>query len=100
MWRQMSKEKGCPGGQPSLCGMNDLPTCEAALNHCVIDVIELGGCDFLCLVCIAGFDFYRVAFAVESDYFHREVFEFAVGVERAAEDVANVCHDFEVFGGF
>lgn len=72
----------------------DLETCEAALNHCVIDVIESGGCDFLCLVCGAGFDFFDVAFAVESDYFHREVFEFAVGVERAAEDVANVCHDF------
>ena len=56
----------------------DLETCEAALNHCVIDVIESGGGDFLCLVCAAGFDFFDVAFAVESDYFHREVFEFAV----------------------
>ena len=78
-----------------------LVTCEAALNHCVIDVLELGGCDFLCLVCVTGFDFHRVAVAVESDYFHREVFVSAIVVERAAEDVcANVCHDFEVLGGF
>ena len=48
-----------------------------------------------------GFDFYCDAVAVECDYFHCEVFVFAVGVERAAEDVCtNICHDFEVLGGF
>ena len=78
-----------------------LVTCEAALNHCVIDVLELESGDFLSLVFVAGFDFYCVAVAVECDYFHCEVFVFAVGVERAAEDVCtNVCHDFEVLGGF
>lgn len=93
------KGKGCPGGQPTLW-REFLVTCEAALNHCVIDVLELGSGDFLSLVFIAGFDFYCVAVAVECDYFHCKVFVFAVGVERAAEDVcANVCHDFEVLGG-
>lgn len=47
-----------------------------------------------------GFDFYCVAFAVESDYFYRIVFELAVGVERAAEYVHYVGHDFEVLEGF
>ena len=73
---------------------------EPALNHCVIDVFVQGGCDSLCFLGVAGFYFFSVAFAIESDYFYREVFELAVGVERAVEDVANVCHDFEVFGGF
>lgn len=77
-----------------------LPTCEAALNHRVIDVVVLGCCDFLCFLGGAGFDFFSVAFAIESDYFYREVFGLAVGVERVVEDAANVCHDFEVFGGF
>ena len=77
-----------------------LPTCEAALHHRVVGVFDLGGGDFLGFLGAAGFDFYRDAFAVESDYFYRVVFEGAVGVERAVEDVANVCHDFEVFGGF
>ena len=34
------------------------------------------------------------------DYFYREEFEIEVGVERAAEVIANVCHDFEIFGGY
>ena len=76
-----------------------LPTCKAALYHCVVGIFDLGSSDFLGFLGCAGFDLDCVAFAVESDYFYREVFEFAVGVERAA-DVANVCHDFEVFGGF
>ena len=46
------------------------------------------------------FDFFSVAFAVESDYFYREVFELAVGVERAVEYVHYVGHDFEVLEGF
>ena len=53
-----------------------LPTCEATLNHRVVGVLDFGSCDFLCFLGIAGFDFYRVAFAVESDYFYREVFEY------------------------
>ncbi len=73
-----------------------LPTCEAALYHCVVSIIDLGGCDFLGFLGVAGFDFYRVAVAVESDYFYREVFELAVGVERAVEYVHYVGHDFEV----
>ncbi len=44
----------------------------------------------------AGFDLDCVAFAVESDYFYRVVFELAVGVERAVEYVHYVGHDFEV----
>ena len=92
--------KGCPGGQPPFEGEGGLPTCEAALNHRVIDVFVTGSCDFLCFLCAAGFDFFDEALAVESDYFYRKIFELAVGVERAVEDVANVCHDFEVFGGF
>lgn len=78
----------------------DLPTCKAALNHCVVGVIDLGSGDFLCFLRAAGFDFYCVAFAVESDYFYRIVFELAVGVERAAEYVHYVGHDFEVLEGF
>ena len=73
---------------------------EPALNHCVIDVFVQGGCDFLCFLGVAGFHFFSVAFAVESDYFYREVFELAVGVERAAEYVHYVGHDFEVLEGF
>ena len=82
--------KGCPGGQPTLwerifsnlryreaLGLSQEP----ALNHCVIDILELGSGDFLSLVFIAGFDFYCVAVAVECDYFHCKVFVFAVGVE-------------------
>ena len=46
-----------------------------------------GGCDFLCFLGVAGFHFFSVAFAVESDYFYREVFELAVGDERAVEYV-------------
>ena len=67
---------------------------EPALNHRVIDFIVKGSCDFLCFLGVAGFHFFSVAFAVESDYFYREVFEIAIGVKRAAEVVANVCHDF------
>ncbi len=70
------------------------------MNHCVVGILDLGGGDFLSFLGAAGFDFYRVAFSIESDYFYRVVFEGAVGVERTAEDVANVCHDFEVLGGF
>ena len=81
-------------------GEKILPTCEAALNHCVIDVVVLGCCDFLGFVGAAGFYFFRVAVAVESDYFYREVFELAVGVERAVEYVHYVGHDFEVLEGF
>lgn len=77
-----------------------LPTCEAALNHRVIDVVVLGCCDFLCFLGGAGFDFFSVAVAVESDYFYRKVFELAVGVERAVEYVHYMGHDFEVFRGF
>lgn len=77
----MNRAKGCPDGQPALCGRRILPTCEAALNHRVIDVVVLGCCDFLCFLGVAGFDFFSVAVAVESDYFYREVFELAVGVE-------------------
>ena len=44
----------------------------------------------------AGFDLDCVAFAVESDYFYRVVFELAVGVERAVEYVHYVGHDFEI----
>ena len=69
---------------------------EPALNHCVIDVFVQGGCDFLCFLGVTGFHFFSVAFAVESDYFYREVFELAVGVERAVEYVHYVGHDFEV----
>lgn len=54
---------------------------EPALNHRVIDVVVLRSCDFLCFLGIAGFHFFSVAFAIESDYFYREVFELAVGVE-------------------
>ena len=77
-----------------------LPTCEAALNHCVIDVVVLGCCDFLGFLGAAGFNLYRDAFAVECDYFYRIVFELAVGVERAVEYVHYVGHDFEVLEGF
>ena len=79
---------------------DDLETCQAALNHCVIDVVEHRIGDFLSLICGAGFDFFTVAFVVESDYLHWEVFEFAIGVERAAEVVANVGHDFWSLRGF
>jgi len=96
----MSRGQGCPGGQPPFEGGRFLPTCETALYHCVVYVVELGSCDFLCFLCAAGFDFCCEALAVESDYFYRIIFEGAVGVERAAEDVANVCHDFEVFEVF
>ena len=51
-------------------GEGGLPTCEAALNHRVIDVLVSGSCDFLCFLCAAGFDFFDEALAVESDYFH------------------------------
>ena len=73
-----------------------LPTCEAALYHRVVGIIDLGGSDFLGFLGIAGFDLYRDAVAVESDYFYREVFELAVGVERAVEYVHYMGHDFEV----
>ncbi len=56
----------------------------------------MGGSDFLGFLGVAGFDFYCVAVTVESDYFYREVFELAVGVERAVEYVHYVGHDFEV----
>ena len=73
---------------------------EPALNHRVIDVVVLRSCDFLCFLGIAGFHFFSVAFAIESDYFYREVFELAVGDERAVEYVHYVGHDFEVLEGF
>ena len=73
---------------------------EPALNHCVIDVVVLGCGDFLGFLCASGFHFFSVAFAVESDYFYREVFELAVGDERAVEYVHYVGHDFEVLEGF
>lgn len=92
----MNKREGCPGGQPPFEGEKILPTCEAALNHRVIDVVELSCGDFLGFLCAAGFHFFSVAVAVESDYFYRIVFELAVGVERAVEYVHYVGHDFEV----
>ena len=92
----MNRANGCPGGQPALCGRRILPTCEAALNHRVIDVVVLRSCDFLCFLGIAGFHFFSVAFAIESDYFYREVFELAVGDERAVEYIHYVGHDFKV----
>lgn len=93
----MNKREGCPGGQPPFEGEKmTLPTCEAALNHRVIDVIELSCGDFLGFLCASGFHFFSVAVAVESDYFYRIVFELAVGVERAVEYVHYVGHDFEV----
>ena len=41
-----------------------------------------------------------VPLSPSSDYFHCEVFVFAVGVERAVEYVHYVGHDFEVLEGF
>lgn len=73
---------------------------EPALNHRVIDFIVKGSCDFLCFLGVTGFHFFSIAFAVESDYFYRKVFELAVGVERAVEYVHYVGHDFEVLEGF
>ena len=96
----MNKREGCPGGQPPFEGGKILPTCEAALNHRVIDVIELSCGDFLGFLRAAGFHFFSVAVAVKSDYFYRIVFELAVGVERAVEYVHYVGHDFEVLEGF
>ena len=75
------KEKAAPADSLPFEGGGFLPTCEAALNHRVIDVVVLGCCDFLSFLGGTGFDFFSVAFAVESDYFYREVFELAVGVE-------------------
>lgn len=65
----------------------DLPTYEATLDHCVIDVLVEGSCDFLGFVGVVGFYFFDVAVAVEGDYFYRVVFELAVGKERAVEYV-------------
>ena len=96
----MSRGKGCPGGQPPFEGGRFLPTCEAALYHCVVGIFDLGSCDFLGFLGVAGFDLDCVALAVESDYFYREVFELAVGDERAVEYVHYVGHDFEVLEGF
>ena len=90
------QKRRLPRRTATLWGEKILPTCEAALNHRVIDVIKLSCGDFLGFLRAAGFDFYRVAVAVESDYFYREVFELAVGVERAVEYVHYVGHDFEV----
>ena len=100
--RQWRKEQSKRLPRRTACPLRKviLPTCETTLNHRVIDVFVLGCCDFLGFVGVAGFDFFRVAVAVESDYFHREVFELAVGVERAAEYVHYVGHDFEVLEGF
>ena len=69
---------------------------EPALSHCVIDVFVQGCCDFLCFFGVTGFHCFSKALAVESDYFYREEFELAVGVERAVEYVHYVGHDFEV----
>lgn len=82
------------------CGEGLSPTCEAALNHCVVGVFDLGGGDFLCFLGVVGFDLLDDALAIKSDYFHCIVFEGAAGVERVVEDATNVCHDSEVFEGF
>lgn len=56
----------------------------------------VGSSDFLSFVGAAGFDFFDVAVAVESDDFDCVAFELAVGVEGAAVEVDYVGHDFEV----
>ena len=95
MERGLAGLKADPFGvsRPLLSDGGFLIACEAALNHAVVGVVDLGSGHFLGFLRCAGFDFYDDALVVESDYFDSPELEGVVGVERGGCDVHYVCHN-------
>lgn len=84
-----------PLESPSCCG--EVGLCyPRTLNHRVVGIGDFGCGLSLSFLGAVGFDIDDFALAVEGDNLDHILHEVVVGVERTAEVVANVCHDFEV----